>query len=207
MSWVAGFVAGACALGVGVLIGESEPRSIRHKRRHHRFVARYNGRNPGWQRRRLEREMLAFIREARETLQEMNSPKGPGPEINAEFIVPPNPANGRNPGWQRRRLEREMLAFIREARETLQEMNSPKGPGPEINAEFIVPPNPANAETSESEVPAPTHQCINCARFYSITDPDELVMPLCGRDNCFGNLKPLHANVKPTAEPDTPEAK
>lgn len=64
-----------------------------------------------------------------------------------------------------------------------------------------------STETSESEVPAPTHQCINCARFYSITDPDELVMPLCGRDNCFGNLKPLHANVKPTAEPDTPEAK
>lgn len=47
-----------------------------------------------------------------------------------------------------------------------------------------------------------THQCEDCGRLYSITDP--VIMPICGQSSCFGNLKPIPA--KPNAEPGAPEA-
>lgn len=90
--WVGGFIAGAGALALGVLIGKSgSPKTKRLKRHHTRYVRGRSGRNPGWRRRLIEVEMLAFLQEARETLAAMNNPKTDS--LDAEFIVPPNPAN------------------------------------------------------------------------------------------------------------------
>lgn len=106
-NWVGGFLAGAGALAVGAgagalavgfLIGKDQPRSASkrsHKKRFHgrdrryRF-ARRRGINPGWQQRQIEREYLAFLREARETMRTMNKPAAP--PIDAEFVDAPKTA-------------------------------------------------------------------------------------------------------------------
>jgi hypothetical protein len=44
-----------------------------------------------------------------------------------------------------------MLLFLKEARETLQALNNPKVLP--VDAEFIEPPNPANAEPTAQEPP------------------------------------------------------
>ena len=87
--WVDGFIAGAGALALGVLIGQSGKSHKKHFHRRRHFTR--SRRNPGWRQRQLEVEILAFLREARETLAVMNNPKTDS--IDAEFIVPPNPAN------------------------------------------------------------------------------------------------------------------
>jgi hypothetical protein len=94
VSWVGGFMAGVGAVTLGILIGQSGHPSRRH---HHRrrqrqfYVRRRSGFNPGYRRRLIECEMLAFLREARETLAVMNNPKSPS--VDAEFIVDPGTAN------------------------------------------------------------------------------------------------------------------
>ena len=47
---------------------------------------------------------------------------------------------------QRRELEREMRLYLREVRELIRELRAPK-----IDAEFIISPNPANAEPKSPE--------------------------------------------------------
>lgn len=40
-----------------------------------------------------------------------------------------------------------------------------------------------------------THECETCGKRYRIVDAS-VVMPLCGINNCFGNLKPLGPPTK-----------
>ena len=88
MSWIGGFCAGVGAVTLGVLLGKSGRKRRRGK---HRFVRGRSGFNPGWRQRRLERETLAYLREARITLEALNNAHAP--PIDAEFIEPV-PANG-----------------------------------------------------------------------------------------------------------------
>lgn len=86
MKWLGGFLAGAGAVALGVLI--AKPGRRKGCARVHRIRTRMN---PGWRQRRLEREMLEFLREARTTLEVMNNPKAA--TVDAEFAEPV-PATG-----------------------------------------------------------------------------------------------------------------
>lgn len=70
MKWLGGFLARAGAVALGVLI--AKPARKNRYVRVHRNRTRMN---PGWRQRRLEREMLEFLREARTILEVMNNPK------------------------------------------------------------------------------------------------------------------------------------
>jgi hypothetical protein len=96
MDWAGGFWAGVGAVTLGLLIGQSgRPQRRNRHRSHRRFhVRRRSGFNPGYRRRLIEREMLAFLREAREALSVMNNPKSPA--VDAEFIVEPGTANAKD---------------------------------------------------------------------------------------------------------------
>ena len=84
--FVGGLVAGGLLVALGVSLGKSSGYRPRHHRRRHRFVRGRSGFNP--QGARLQREMRLYLREARELIRELRTPK-----IDAEFIEPPNPAN------------------------------------------------------------------------------------------------------------------
>jgi len=91
-----GAIAGGLLVGFGVSLGKSSKRP-RHFRRRHRFVRGRSGINPG-SRRRLEREMRLYLREARELIAELRNPKVPYPNLDAEFIPgTPNASDGAEP--------------------------------------------------------------------------------------------------------------
>ena len=72
------FVGGLVAGGLLVALGVSLGKSLGYRPRQ---GARLQGA-------RLQREMRLYLREARELIRELRTPK-----IDAEFIEPPNPAN------------------------------------------------------------------------------------------------------------------
>jgi hypothetical protein len=49
-----------------------------------------------------------------------------------------------------------------------------------------------------------THQCDNCGMLYALKDDPNVVMPLCGRNKCFGHLKPLSTIPRTANEPPPP---
>lgn len=74
---------------------------------------------------------------------------------------------GKSLGYRPRqgaRLQREMRLYLREARQLIRELRTPKIdaefiPPPKIDAEFIEPPNPANASpTPEPSAPEATKE-------------------------------------------------
>ena len=83
--FVGGLIAGGLLVALGVSLGKSSGYRPRHHRRRHRFRGR-SGFNP--QGARLQREMRLYLREARELIRELRTPK-----IDAEFIESPNPAS------------------------------------------------------------------------------------------------------------------
>ena len=87
-SFIGGLIAGAALLGVGVALGKPSPRRPRHFARKRIYRGSYSRPNPG----AFQREALAYIREAREMLQELRNPKTPAFEPlrpvfeDAEFV-------------------------------------------------------------------------------------------------------------------------
>ena len=82
------FVGGLVAGGLLVALGVSLGKSLGYRPRQ---GARLQGA-------RLQREMRLYLREARQLIRELRTPKIdaefiPPPKIDAEFIEPPNPAN------------------------------------------------------------------------------------------------------------------
>lgn len=86
---------GVAVATLGFVLGRAA-RALPVVRRHS-----YRRRNPGWLNRQqqiVNEELLAGLREWREIMRDMRNPKGPGLEIDAEFIPPgfsrAVPANG-----------------------------------------------------------------------------------------------------------------
>jgi hypothetical protein len=93
MKLVGGLIAGALLVGFGFSLGKTRP-VVRSRRRHHRSFKVRSRFNPGYRRHRLEREMLAYIREGRELIRELRNPKAPSgpPQVDAEFYIQPGEA-------------------------------------------------------------------------------------------------------------------
>jgi hypothetical protein len=88
-SFIGGLIAGAVILGAGVALGKPSPRRPRHFARRRIYRGSYSRPNPG----AFEREALAYMREARELIQELRNPKTPTfepyvPFEGAEFVRP-----------------------------------------------------------------------------------------------------------------------
>jgi hypothetical protein len=105
--FIGGLVAGALLLGLGFALGKSSKKLGPRKRFHRSWSRRHM--NPGWRarregrrRRKIDREILAYLREARELMREISNgnPKA-APLIDVEFVVPSGTANetaGAEPG-------------------------------------------------------------------------------------------------------------
>lgn len=89
-SFIGGLIAGAALLGVGVALGKPSRPATRKHMAYRSF--RRSRRNPGFEARANDREIMEYLREARDWMREVRNPKATFPPFNeAGFVKPDNP--------------------------------------------------------------------------------------------------------------------